>query len=212
MIRIGLLTSLGWLLTGVATFGQNSLGLAYELAQVKAQSERILQLALLKEPAKAGAVKKNMIVKTEVVKKYIAVKAEFDPILTQLEADIRVRNSLKRYKALDRIAKGSTNLGSMPATGDDVTRLYTTALRNAYDNYTKLTNTENEGFKADEVEPSDIISGATLLFDIVKDIRDARIKRVENVVTLLESLRLSPVDGIDKTDTKGPSGKTQARK
>lgn len=214
MKRLCLLTSLGWLLTGIVAFGQNknSLGLAYELAQIKVESERILQLALLKEPVKADAVTKHMAVETDVVKQYMAVKASFDPILTQLMADLQLRNRLGLYRKLDEAVKSSTNLGNLPGTGSGVAQSYSGALKDAYKKYTDLISTETNEYRVNLVEPSDIISGATLLFDVIKDIRDARTKKVEKIVALLESLRLSPVDGIDKTDNKEPAGKIQAKK
>lgn len=192
MKKILILTVICWFILETVAFSQKqSLGLVYELAFIKAKSEEKLQLALLQKPAKPNP---------DIVVQYIAVKAAFDPIISQLVADVQTKNSLNYYKKLDELVKGSHNFGNLIPTNDTAIQRYSKALFSADSVYQVLHNTDVKALGILAVD--DVISAATLMYSIIKDAQDARTTKVTKVAALLESLRLSPVDSVNKADGK----------
>lgn len=184
-----------FLLVFKAVCSQNELpklGLVSELAEMKCQSEATLLYLL----DKAGNDQKK---KMEIISRYNEIRTKTDQILLQLTADMKMRNSVKKFKRLNRYYQ--RNSFSTPSGTGKSYYQYSVAFQkvdSVYQDFLSLTTDNKKG-----IAPEIVLSVLEFAWTIVKDIQDMKAAKVDGISEILDTLRLAPAGDLIKAEAEG---------
>lgn len=174
------------------TFSQtvrlNNLGLISDLVYMKANAENLFSLIMNDSCI-------NSTDKDKLLPRYINVKTQVDQFVFQLNADLRTNGNLRLYKRLNK----------------DIIEKKTSDKDCKIDNYVKQFNTIENSFtdmmntgivikrskKSERELNPDLIDSFTgvagLVYGGIKDIKEARIAKMDKITEVLALMRLCPV-------------------
>ena len=165
------------------------LGLVSHLTNVKFGAE-LKMAALAKEYAKNvdSPEAKN------VRKQYNNLKLSMDKLINQMSADMIDRNRMRIYRKINRTITGEKNL----LTG----RLepYSDLLKIIDDYYNTFMSSSLKGNPIAAIGIDDALGAIELVHGIITDARDAREKKVQAIISVLEKLKLEKIK--DLTEEK----------
>jgi hypothetical protein len=143
--------------------------------------------------------KRKLPSKHEANHKYIALKRCIDQLVIQAMGDMKRKNSIKLYKQLDKYYKGSRDAIPNIAYAKQlkqIDKLFSSLMR-----YPKTQKAQDPskilGLTLGELSPVDAVS---TINDIITGVRDFRAKKVDDVCTLLDGLRLVSLGELSKGD------------
>lgn len=172
----------------VNTFAVNNdlpnLGLVSQLVEIKYSSETYLS-SILQDKAKSEAEKLT------ARKNYNEVRVQIDRIFYQLAADMRVKNSIKTYKRLNKYYK--IHQLSESDAAKNCYKPYSISLAKVFKTYKEKINPDDSLIKIDEV-----VSIFELGWTIINDINEMRGQKVDGIIEILDNLRLIPPSELDK--------------
>ena len=185
-----------------------NLGLVSELIYIKLSAENHAAFFLNNKLAKPD--------KDELVNKYARVKTAYDQVILQLIADSRAMNSIKYFKQIDE-AIYTADISSLdPKYFKNKTGSYLVNLKLANASFQKLIDFSPAILPSAEPAPkqqekgilplsSDELLGiGSFINDALKDIREAKVKKVDGIIAILNELRLSPVRELVNPKEKEP--------
>lgn len=167
----------------------SNLGMISQLVEIKYSSEAYLSNVLedkTKSEADKLAARKN----------YNSVRVQIDRIIYQLAADMRIKNSIKTYKRLNKYYK--THKLSESASVKACYKPYALALETACKTFKEKIYPDVSGKAKALIEIDAVISIAELGWTVIKDIHEMRGQKVDGIVEILNNLRLNPPSEIDK--------------
>lgn len=134
--------------------------------------------------------------KQEINQRYITLKKTVDQLIIQLIGDMKRKNSIRIYKKIDNYYKGEGELTRYPAYAgqlDLIDKLYKRFMR-----YPPRQRQQG-GRKSLELTIGEItpVDAAVLIHDIITGIRDFKAKKVDDISTILDGLRLKAIGELD---------------
>lgn len=143
--------------------------------------------------------KRKLPSKREANHKYIALKRCIDQFVIQAMGDMKRKNSIKLYKQLDKYYKGSRDAIPNIAYASQlkqIDKLFSSLMR-----YPKSQKAQDSseilGLTLGELSPVDAVS---TINDIITGVRDFKAKKVDDICTLLDGLRLASIGELSKGD------------
>lgn len=182
------------------------LGLIAELTYVKSTAENFL-IKQMKDSTLTASYK------SQLIDHYLRLKATYDQIVLQLMADQIRKNHVKYFKQIDkarnRQSSRKSNIGSCKARVKE----YLITLDTAYEEFQGFIEFKPQSgdIKKSGISPENLLGVLTFVSTTIKDIREARTKKVDAINLLLEGLRLSPIQDLGNTKTE-PGGKEEKKK
>ncbi|PZU79268.1 MAG: hypothetical protein DI529_17615 [Chryseobacterium sp.] len=181
------------------------MGFVAYLTQLKYKSE-IQMNNLINEKPNEKSKKEQEENRLKKEKIYKSLKISVDVLLNQMLADLYKSNSLRLYRSADKYIKKQEEFPEKYSSYKDFLK-HIDSLSNSLsaDKNENNTNdnlksmTESSGF-FDIVLASDWTSVGTLVFDVFKTNQENRQKKVENMVTILNQLRLKNISELKEKD------------
>lgn len=167
----------------------SNLGMVSQLVEIKYSSEAYLSSIL-------GDTTRTKAERLTALNDYNSIRVQIDRIIYQLAADMRIKNSVKTYKYLNKYYKKhflSDNIDTK-----ECCRPYTFALANAYKTYNDKINQSVNGKWRAFIDLESVLSITELGWTIIKDINEMRGQKVDGIVEILNNLRLSPPSELNK--------------
>jgi len=159
-----------------------NLGLVSQLVEIKYNSEAYF--SKISTDAACTKLKKD-----SALANYNGIRVRIDRIIYQLSADMRLSNSVKTYKKLNKYFKAH-DLGE--AEGEKrFIEPYVLACKDLYLSYKKQVNPDQTGLTKGLITPAIVLSIIDTGWTITKNIRDMQGKKVDGVIELLNNLRLN---------------------
>jgi hypothetical protein len=174
-----------------------NLGLISELTFIKQTSENlaisIINDTLIKEEEKI-----------KVINHYNNLKVISDQVILQLMTDCRRKNNLRYFKKLDKllVKKTINEIGNSDLNSDKLNG-YVKNLTKINEVYNKLININLAPKTNKSNIPFAEFTGAiTLITTTIKDIRADNEKKVEKITSILNEVRISPIQNLNKVKTE----------
>lgn len=168
-----------------------NLGVVNQLIEIKYISEAYLS-SVFENPASTEKQKKLAL------ESYNQVRLQLDRIIYQMIAEIRIKNSIKLFKKVNKHYK--YNLLSEANKSPNCIKLYIQELNNAYITFERNVNPKVNGNVKTMIEFEAAISILEFGWTIIKDINEMKGNKVEGVVEVLNNLRLNTPAEIIKKD------------
>lgn len=174
-----------------------NLGLISELTFIKQTSENlaisIINDTLIKEEEKI-----------KVINHYNNLKVISDQVILQLMTDCRRKNNLKYFKKLDKLLLAKT-IDQISNTDLNCVKLngYIKNLTKINEVYNKLININRNP----SLPIAEFTGAITLITSTIKDIRADNEKIVEKITSILNEVRISPIQNLNKVKTEEESKK-----
>jgi len=167
------------------------LGLVSELAYIKMSAENHLSEFIDSSSIIASE-------KKELLKKYLELRTAYDQIILQLISDNNKKNHIKYFKKTDRVFYRKSIEEIDEGNYRKKVRRYISALKSANRLYKEFINFIPKDNPKEKSTAQDALGAFTFVSSTIKDIREARSKKVEAINLLLNDLRLSPIQELGK--------------
>jgi hypothetical protein len=174
-----------------------NLGLISELTFIKQTSENlaisIINDTLIKEEEKI-----------KVINHYNNLKVISDQVILQLMTDCRRKNNLRYFKKLDKllVKKTINEIGNSDLNSDKLNG-YVKNLTKINEVYNKLININLDStIDASNFTFAEFTGAITLITTTIKDIRADNEKKVEKITSILNEVRISPIQNLNKVKTE----------
>lgn len=125
---------------------------------------------------------------------YNCIKLYVDMLVSQLSADMTLKNKLRLYKLLDKYVKGEVK--EMPEKYSAYEDLLI-GLDGLVETFLMKTYSSMQGASIDE-----FIGALELVHTIVTDVRDFREKKIQCLIKITETTRLNSVKDLTETKSK----------